>query len=264
MVRTEVIAEIGWSWIGDFQIAHDMIAAAAEAGADYIKTQTWREDKLRSGPWDNDGRRDLYKKSQLHTMERQLRFVEMCQKYRIKYLTSVFDVADLELIPPMHAIKIPGIESDNDDLFDACCARFSKIFTSLAGRSDSDLLLAMQSAAYSTSHVILMHGVYLYPCPLEYSNLWRIKWMQGHYSHIGYSDHTEGAEAAIAAIGMGVEVVEKHFTIDNNLEGRDNKFSCLPETLRQICDFRDKMAIMSQIKNPDDSSIRAYKGRWAG
>jgi N,N'-diacetyllegionaminate synthase len=265
MARTEIIAEISWNHCGNFKLAEEMIAAAAESGADYAKTQTWKEEKLKPGPWDTDGRRELYRKSQINTLDRQYQLMEICQKNNIKYLTSIFDYRDLDLIPPeIEVIKIPGIESSNKNLVKMCCQRFKKVFLSAAGQKPETILELVNSPIVRGCHLILMHGVYLYPCPLEFSNLSRIRYYKSFYPHVGYSDHTEGHEAPFAALGMGVEVIEKHFTTNNALEGKDNAFSCLPPTLKRICDFRDKMVIMTNETDPDESGIKIYKGRWAG
>lgn len=265
MARTEIIAELSWNWCGNFKLAEEMIAAAAESGADYAKTQTWKEEKLKPGPWDTDGRRELYRKSQINTLDHQYQLMDICQRNNIKYLTSIFDYKDLDLIPTeAETIKIPGIESSNKTLVKMCCQRFKKVFLSAAGQKPETILELVNSPLVRGCHLILMHGVYLYPCPLEFSNLSRIRYYKSFYPHVGYSDHTEGHEAPFAALGMGVEVIEKHFTTNNALEGKDNAFSCLPPTLKRICDFRDKMVIMTNETDPDESGIKVYKGRWAG
>ena len=116
----KIIAEIGWNHMGDMDLAKKLIISAAECGADICKFQTWSEDKLKSGSWDQDGRREIYKKAQLsHDDHLLLKFV--CETKSVKFLTSVFNVNDLEFLSRlnMDMVKIPSHEVHNKKLMSA-------------------------------------------------------------------------------------------------------------------------------------------------
>ena len=90
MKKCKLIAEIGWNFIGNIALAKEMIDSAKESGADYAKFQTWSVDDLKPGPWDNDGRLELYKKAEL-SIEQHIELKNYCDKKKILFLTSVFN-----------------------------------------------------------------------------------------------------------------------------------------------------------------------------
>ena len=113
-----------------------------------------------------------------------------------------------------------------------------------------------------------MHCVSSYPCNYENINLPRINYLKTLSKKIGYSGHLSGNEDAIAAIVMGAEYIEKHFTIDKKLPGRDNKFAILPDDLKLISFFRDRYLKMSEFKGLDLQKseldiFKNYRGRWS-
>ena len=114
-----------------------------------------------------------------------------------------------------------------------------------------------------------MHCVSKYPCEDRYVNLSRINDLKKICKSIGLSDHTHNIDSSIFSFGYGVEVIEKHFTINNNLPGRDNKFAILPKDLKKLCDLRDKYLLMTKKNLKEltmsDYEIRnIYSGRWSG
>ena len=88
-MKTKTIAEIGWNHMGDMTLAKEMISAAAESGADFAKFQTWSVDNLKSGPWDNDGRLEIYKKAGL-TPDQHSELAEYCKTQKIKFQHFLF------------------------------------------------------------------------------------------------------------------------------------------------------------------------------
>ena len=116
---TKLIAEIGWNHMGDMQLAKEMISAAKESGADCAKFQTWSVSRLKSGSWDNDGRTEIYKKSEL-SLEDHLELQSYCSEVDIEFLSSVFSVEDAKLLRQVisNCVKIPSAESRNDKLLD--------------------------------------------------------------------------------------------------------------------------------------------------
>ena len=122
---TQIIAEIGWNHMGDMDLARQMIVAAKECGADYAKFQTWHISNLKEGPWDKDGRRQIYEKAEL-TKEKHYTLLKICKEVGIQFLTSVFNENDVEFIASLtDKIKIPSTEMDNIPLIKTVIKHFS-------------------------------------------------------------------------------------------------------------------------------------------
>lgn len=258
-----IIAELGINWLGDFILAEEMVAAASMCGCDYVKTQTWQAKKVRKGPWESE--MEIYDKCQLNHVDKHLKFIEICDKYKIKYLTTLFDPEDYTLLPKLQSIKIAGIEADNKLLLDLCTSKFENVFISTCGLSDTEISNLFSYLKKSPCKFFLMYGVYLYPCPLEFANMQRFIELKQKYGSMGYSDHTEGPWASFFAISHGATVIERHFTVSNNLPGIDNKFSCLPAEMKLVCEYNKNFETMTTRSNPDESFILDnFKGRWAG
>ncbi len=264
----KIIAEIGWNHMGKTSLAEKMISEASKAGADYAKFQTWNESNLISGPWDKDGRREIYKKAQL-TKNDHIKLYKICKKYNIKFLTSIFDISDYKLFSNLrlNTIKIPSPENRNNKLLKFCSKTFKNIFLSTGAAKLNEV---RQSYNYiKKNNVSIMHCVSKYPCEDRYVNLSRINDLKKICKSIGLSDHTHNIDSSIFSFGYGVEVIEKHFTINNNLPGRDNKFAILPKDLKKLCDLRDKYLLMTKKNSKEltmsDYEIRnIYSGRWSG
>ena len=128
---TKIIAEIGWNHMGDLDLAKKMIVAASEHGSDFIKTQFFSTKNLKPGPWDSDGRRDIYEKAQL-TIEKYLELKEFCSKKNIKFFTSVFTLDDLKKISEYEKdyIKIPSAEANNIELINFASKNFKNVLIS--------------------------------------------------------------------------------------------------------------------------------------
>lgn len=241
----KLIAEIGWNHLGDMTLAKKMIDSAASSGADYAKFQTWSVSRLKTGEWDNDGRRDLYNKSELNKNQ-HIELINHCKDRGVNFLSSVFSVKDAELLSELNceSVKIPSFESRNIDLIKYCNDNFKVVFMSTGTSTVKEIIKSLESL--NKPVVYLMHCVSVYPCSYEIANLPKMFELQKIHKLVGYSDHIEGVESAKVAIGFGAKVVEKHFTIDRNLPGRDNKFAILPEELRDLKSFvlnREKMLI---------------------
>ena len=269
----EIIAEIGWNHMGDMDLAKKMIEAAADSGADYAKFQTFNIDNLKEGPWDEDGRREIYEKAQL-SLEQHLELKDFCDYVGIIFMSSAFTVGDAELLAQVSTkcIKIPSIETSNTKLLRYCSRNFDKIFMSTGATKLDEVNLA--AANFVPEKLVLLHCVSSYPCPLEKVNLPRIMALKSTFSRVfsnsfGYSDHAEGIYAAVAALDYNIDVIEKHFTIDRNLPGRDNKFAILPEELREL-KYHIKAKDLANIDRGSnlyqDCEMDArtiYSGRWS-
>ena len=139
---TKIIAEIGWNHQGDISLAKEMIVAASENGADFVKFQTWFEKDLKPGEWDNDGRREIYKKAQL-TFEQHSELFDFSKKNNVIFFTSLFNenyVDELAKISNEY-IKIPSMEAHDFDLILKSADSKCRINMSLEKRNKCNKLL---------------------------------------------------------------------------------------------------------------------------
>ena len=231
-----IIAEIAQAHDGSLGNALAFIKQAKTCGADAVKFQLWNPNNLAPGEWDNDGRRQIYEKAELSIEDHEY-LIDVCKKYRIHFLSSCFSVEDARLLKNLNQkkIKIPSMEIRNHRLIQFCIDEFDYLFisTGTANKEDLENLQRLLGNKKST----VMHCVSSYPCNPENANLPRIKLLYEIFNDVGYSDHVSGINASIGSLEFEVSHIEKHFTIDNSLPGRDNKFAILPEQLLFLTDY---------------------------
>ena len=118
-----------------------MIRSAKENGADYCKFQTWSVNNLVDGPWDNDGRRKIYQRAQL-TKEKHKKLLQLCNKHKVYFLTSIFNIKDLEFLKKLNKriIKIPSHEIYNTNLIKKCLESFDKVLISTGASKWREIL----------------------------------------------------------------------------------------------------------------------------
>lgn len=265
--QIKIIAEIGWNHMGDMNLAKKMIESASENGADICKFQTWSEKNLKSGIWDTDGRRDVYKNAQL-SEENHKYLLDICNLNNVKFLTSVFNIVDIEFLKKINSqmIKIPSHEIYNIALIKKCIENFDLTLISTGASYEEEIKKI--SSCLSLDKAVFMHCVSSYPCPANKVNLSRLEYMKRFTNQIGYSGHFHGIDDAIAAICNGATYIEKHFTVDNNLEGRDNKFAILPNDLSLLNQFRNNYLEMNidmgiDLQESEKDTFDNYRGRWS-
>ena len=272
----EIITEIGWNHMGNMSLAKQMIKAAKDNGADYAKFQTWSVKRLKTGEWDTDGRREIYEKAELSYTNHEM-LKNYCDEIGIHFLSSVFSLKDAKLYNKVQPkfVKIPSFESRNRELISYCRDNFETVFIS-TGTSTFDEIsqtIDLFPLNIRSNRLVLLHCVSAYPLNPEDANIKRLNCLRARFGLIddhtrfGYSDHMEGVESAKVAIELGVKVIEKHFTIDKNLPGRDNRFACLPEDIKNLRDYiilREKM--LSKMEKDfleiEKNSRENYTGRF--
>ena len=265
---TKIIAEIGWNHCGDINLAKKFIESASKNGADYAKFQTWSTSRLKKGSWDSDGRREIYEKAEL-SEDDHLELIQHCKKFNISFLSSVFSIQDAELLSKIGCdiVKIPSFESRNIDLIKYCNENFNTII--MSGGTSTFEEIKKSVTLVDNADLYLMHCVSVYPGEYLEANLPKMRRLSQICEKVGLSDHIEGVESSKIAIGEGAVIIEKHFTIDKNLPGRDNKFSILPDQLKDLSDFiknRELMLIDQGIGyniKEEDSRLN-YTGRFNG
>ena len=269
-VRPKIIAEIGWNHMGDMDLANKMIQEASNSGADIAKFQTWKVDRLKNGDWDNDGRREIYIKAEL-SEEKHKFLIQSCRDKSIKFMSSAFSVEDAELLNKLNCkcVKIPSFEIANKPLLLYCKENFSTIYVSTGTANATEINALSELFSQWEGKLIVMHCVSAYPCKASQINLPRIKHLKKLFPLVGFSDHTQGILSTIASIEFLPEAIEKHFTIDHSLPGRDNKFAILPKEMNLLSKYID-----SRIESLNDHGINFqeientsrdnYRGRFNG
>lgn len=268
MNKCKIIAEIGWNHMGSIDLAKKMIDAAVFAGVDICKFQTWKVKNLKKGPWNDDGRIDIYKKAELSNHQYEY-LVEYCKKKGVSFLTSVFNLSDIDLLLKLNlkSIKIPSHEVYNKELIKKCNDNFDEIYVSIGACTWKEIEEILKQDI-NFKKINFMHCVSSYPLEHENVNLPKLLKLKNIFGSVGYSGHLPGIDDAIAAISLGANVVEKHFTIDQNLPGRDNKFAVLPEQMKKICDYNlsfNKMILDKGlgVQECEQDIYKNYRGRWS-
>jgi N-acetylneuraminate synthase len=286
-----IIAEAGVNHNGNFDLALKMIEVAAEAGADAVKFQTFSAIKLansRAPKADYQKRTTNSEESQLEMLQKlelshecHYELKEHAQKHGITFLSSAFDEESLDFLNNLNLplFKIPSGEITNAPLL----WKFAKtgkpliLSTGMATIGEVEVALAIFTHALNNNnqpgslnevwlswcniahrkalknHVTLLHCTSQYPTPYDEANLRSMVTLKSTFNlDIGYSDHTEGTLVPVAAVAMGATVIEKHFTLDKNLNGPDHMASLDPEELKSmISDIRILQKILgSGIKAP--------------
>ncbi len=266
----QVVAEIGWNFMGDMHLANRMINNAKKCGADVVKFQYWNPSRLKSGPWDEDGRRQIYESAQLDR-SKILELMSFCESADIGFLISAFNVPDADFIKSMgiNKIKIPSHEVANFELHEYVATNFDSIYVSLGAGTEQEVVKAagIYSEKAKDKYWVGMHCVSSYPCPANKANLPRIAFLKEHCAIIGYSDHTSDVITPAVSVALGAKVVEKHFTIDKNLPGRDNKFALdTPEFTAMVENIRlTEASLIDHGNGPldiENDTMTGYRGRW--
>ena len=264
---TKIIAEIGWNHMGDLRLAKKMILSAKKNGADYVKTQVFDPSTLKPGPWDRDGRRKIYEKAKI-TNEKYAKLLKYSRKIKINFFTSVMNIegAKMVLNHQKNLIKIPSMENTNYELLSFCNKNFDMIIISTGTAKFSEILKLKKIFRKNKLHIL--HCTSSYPCLSENLNLPKIGLLKKHFKSVGFSDHSSGIYASFIAMSYKINFIEKHFTLDRKLPGRDNKFAILPEELNQLSNFRKFYKNANTFINKDflKCEVEArnnYRGRWS-
>jgi len=233
MARTVVIAEIGENHAGDWDRARQMVVAAARAGADIVKFQSYRGIDVAV----DDPEKDWFTRVQLPD-DLHVELFELARQQGVEFLSSPFTVERARFLHErlgLKSFKIASSELLNWPLLDYMNHLGETVYLSTGMATLEEVKVAVGRLS-RVPRVVIMHCVTQYPLRDEDANLRAIQVLQGAFpSHpIGYSDHTIGVLAPLAAVALGCAVVEKHFTMDKSLPGTDHVLSVTPEELREM------------------------------
>lgn len=251
MGRTVIIAEAGVNHNGSIELARKLVEMAAKAGADYVKFQTFKASKLvtkaaKQAEYQQknmggcaDTQFQMLKRLELSSADHGA-LVSYCNQKGIRFFSTAFDLDSIDFL---HSLglglwKIPSGEVTNYPFLKRIAAFNEKTILS-TGMCDMETVRAAVDALYknglSKENLVLLHCNTEYPTPFEDVNLKAMDALRREFGvEVGYSDHTRGIEVPIAAVALGATVIEKHFTLDRNMEGPDHKASLEPEELKTM------------------------------
>lgn len=271
MARTYIIAEAGVNHNGSFELACKLVDAAKAAGVDCVKFQTFKAKNLVSKnaakaeyqkETTGDGtQEDMLKKLEL-SYDEFLGLKKYCDKAGIAFLSTPFDFESIDFLNSvdMPFWKIPSGEITNYPYLVALAKTRKPIIMSTGMCSMDEIHAAIDVLRKKGSNNIkLLHCNTEYPTPFEDVNLKAMQSMRDEFGlEVGYSDHTKGIEVPIAAVAMGATIIEKHFTLDRNMEGPDHKASLEPNELEKMvtCIRHIENALGSGDKVPSPSETK--------
>lgn len=246
-----IIAEAGVNHNGSIDNAIQLIDAASEAGVDYIKFQTFKAEKLVSV---SASKADYQIQNTNNTSETQLemlqklelsieqheKIIAYCENKRVQFFSTAFDLDSLGYLNKigLKIVKIPSGEITNLPYLRKAASLFQKVLLSTGMATISEIKSALEvfiNAGIDKENITILHCNTEYPTPMEDVNLKAMLHIQQVFgTKVGYSDHTLGIEVPIAAVVLGATVIEKHFTLDKNMEGPDHKASLEPNELKAM------------------------------
>jgi len=274
MSKTFVVAESGVNHNGDVAIAKEMVDVAAKAGADAVKFQTFKAEKMiskfapkaeyqRKTTDENESQFEMVKKLELDQCAHK-ELIAYCQAKGIIFLSTPFDLESIDLLNDLglKILKIPSGEITNLPYLRKVGGLKKKLILS-TGMADlqeiGDALKILTGAGTPKENITVLHCNTEYPTSMEDVNLRAMLTIRDTFDvKVGYSDHTLGIEVPIAAVALGASVIEKHFTLDANMKGPDHKASLEPDSLRAMVEaIRNVEKMLGDgVKGPSPSELK--------
>ena len=267
-----VIAEAGVNHNGSIELAKRLIKEASIAGADVVKFQTFKAETLvsksakkanyqKASTDAEESQFDMLKKLELdYAIHEEL--MQYSNEQGIKFLSSAFDLESIDLLNELgiDIFKIPSGEITNLPYLRKIAQTGKQIILSTGMSTISDIEAALDVLRQNgATDIIVLHCNTEYPTPMEDVNLLAMNTIKETFKvRVGYSDHTVGIEVPIAAVALGAEVIEKHFTLDKTMEGPDHKASLEPKELKTMVEaIRNIQAALGDgLKRPSESEMK--------
>jgi len=272
-VSVFIIAEAGVNHNGSVELAKKLIDVANDAGADAVKFQTFKAEKLVS----KNAQKAEYQKETSGAGESQFAMIKKleldlethkelmayCKDKEIMFLSTPFDLESIAMLDDLglKIFKIPSGEITNLPYLRAIGALKKQIILSTGMATMAEIGAALNILTQTGTpkqNITVLHANTMYPTPMEDVNLRAMPNIGKTFDvAYGYSDHTLGIEVDIAAVAMGASVIEKHFTLDKTMQGPDHKASLEPHELKaMVQSIRNiELALGSEIKQPSPSEI---------
>lgn len=268
-MHTLIIAEAGVNHNGSLELAKKLALTAKNCGADIVKFQTAKLDSLVSRHAHMAGyqkknigtemsQRDMLKKLLL-TYDEFTELAAYCREIGINFLSTPFDLESIDFLQKLdcNLWKIPSGEITNLPYLEKIAKTHKEIILSTGMSTLDEVREAITVLeANGAGEITVLHCTTQYPAPFEEVNLNAMLTLHSEFGKkAGYSDHTSGIEVPIAAAAMGASVIEKHFTLDRNMEGPDHKASLEPDELEaMVRAIRNiEKALGDGIKSPSES-----------
>jgi len=242
-----IIAEAGVNHNGDYGRAVDMIHAAKEAGADYVKFQTAvpelvissvapKAEYQKETTGNSESQLEMCRKIHLR-LDDYLPLSRLCQETGIGFMSTPFDLVSIDCLAPlgMDYWKIPSGEITNLPYLRKIASKGGKVILS-TGMSElheiEEAMSILENGGIPRRNISLLHCNTQYPTPMRDVNLLAMNQLRSlNPGMVGYSDHTVGIEVPVAAVAIGARIIEKHFTLDKSLPGPDHRASLDPDEL---------------------------------
>lgn len=269
MNKTFIIAEAGVNHNGSLETAKRLVDAAVLAGADAVKFQTFKAENLVCKNAEKaeyqlettdkkESQFDMLKKLEL-TPEMHEILLRYCQQKGIMFLSTPFDIESLNFLirRGVEMIKIPSGEITNYPFLREAGKTGKKVILSSGMSTLGEVRSAMEVLRENgCKDITILHCNTQYPTPYSDVNLRAMLTLENELGvEVGYSDHTQGIEVPIAAAALGAKVIEKHFTLDRDMEGPDHKASLEPDELQMMVKSirRIELALGSEEKKASES-----------
>ena len=269
MQKTLIVAEAGVNYNKRLDLACRMVDEAKNAGADVVKFQTGIPSHFIS----RYAEKAKYQKEATESSESQLRMIEglflpfedfiplkaYCERQGIRFLSTPFDVDSIDFLNNLGCEfwKVPSGEITNLPYLLKIAGTGKPVILSTGMSTLEEVGAALKLLRENgAGEVTLLHCTTEYPTPICDANLRAMLTLKETFGcQVGYSDHTPGIEAAVAAVAMGASVIEKHFTLDRGMEGPDQKASLEPDELAaMVRAIRNvELAMGNGIKAPAES-----------
>jgi N,N'-diacetyllegionaminate synthase len=273
-MKTLIIAEAGVNHNGCIKTAKKLVEAAAIAGADLVKFQSFITSKnispnapkakyQLSSTGANESQYDMVRKLELSRRDHEILITE-CNRIGIGFFSTAFDVNSFDMLVELglDRVKIPSGELTNLPLLRHITRLGLPVMmsTGMANLAEIEAALEVMEQVGTPRHkVTVLHCTTEYPTPMEDVNLRAMLSIRAALGvEIGYSDHTHGIEVPIAAVALGATVIEKHFTLDRNQPGPDHQASLEPHELKAMVEgIRNiERALGDGIKRPSASELK--------
>ncbi len=272
MEKVLIIAEAGINHNGSMVLAKKLIDAAIYSGADYIKFQSFKTDKLvsrnaRQADYQQNNIKgtDNSQYSMLKKLElspnQHFELISYCNDNGIKFFSTAFDIDSINFLAKLKLglWKIPSGEITNYPYLKKIALQHEPVIISTGMCDMADIEAALSvllNFGMNKEQISILHCNTEYPTPMKDVNLRAMNSIAERFGvKVGYSDHTIGIEVPVAAVALGASIIEKHFTLDRNMEGPDHKASMEPDELKTMVNaIRNiEKALGSKNKNVTES-----------
>lgn len=250
MNKVIIIAEAGVNHNGDYELAKQLVVKAKEAGADYVKFQTAKPELViskfaemaeyqKTNTGKVESQLDMCKKIHLNLTDYKP-LKAYCEEVGIKFISTPFDLVSIDVLDSldMDFWKVPSGEITNYPYLVKIAKTHRPVVMS-TGMCElyeiRDALDVLLGNGLTKNQLSILHCNTEYPTPMKDVNLTAMDDLAKEFGvRVGYSDHTQGIEVPIAAVAMGAQIIEKHFTLDHNMPGPDHKASLEPQELKSM------------------------------